>query len=294
MILVGPWRVLALLLAAQVLPAQDAPPPSAAVQLSPPLAQWKEEIEAVRGSKVVLARVFTDRARNEILLPEDAGERPILRQYFLNPAFLAEFVHMHAANLNHIGDGGLIHFILLNMARAEEWAGHEDAVLAHELGHVWLFVNDYPAPAFEGRDDSCVAIQAGDAVQHVLIREEIRRRGIDFLPFWRRNLHTQLETLLAHPPDAFTGLPLCRQVSLLTQWVDVRLGLSPETWEDYDRFSEAMARCFPRLAPAVDELAGLIGRADLRDPETYARVQRQVLVRMYQFAAALRDAPISH
>jgi hypothetical protein len=38
----------------------------------------------------------------------------------------------------------------------------------------------------------------------------------------------------------------------------------------------------------------LIGRADLRDPETYARVQRQVLVRMYQFAAALRDAPISH
>lgn len=280
-----PCRAFGLLLAALVLSAQETPP-SAAVALSPALAEWKEQIEAVRHSKVVLARVYTDRARNEILLPADAGERPILRQYFLNPAFVAEFVHMHAATVNHIGPGGPIHFIVLNMARAEEWAGHEDAVLAHELGHVWLFVNNYPAPAFEGRQDSCIAIQAGDAVQHVLIREEMRRRGIDFLPFWKRNLATQLETLLAHEASDFAGLPLCRQVSLLTQWVDVRLGLPPEAWDDYERFSQAMARCFPWLAPAAEEVVRRISEADLHDLDSYARVQRQVLEVMYRLAAA--------
>lgn len=282
-----PRRAFGLLLAALLLRAQE-PAPSAAVRLSPDLAKWKEEIEAVRQSKVVLARVFTDRARNELILPADAAERPILRQYFLNPAFVAEFVHMHAATLNHIGAGGLIHFIVLNMARAEEWAGYEDAVLAHELGHVWLFVNNYPAPAFEGRENSCIAIQAGDAVQHVLIREEIRRRGIEFLPFWKRNLATQLETLLAHSPADFAGLPLCRQVSLLTQWVDVRLGLSPQTWADYDRFSEAMTRSFPMLAPAVGEVVELLSGADLHDRDAYARVQREVLARMYRLAGEVR------
>lgn len=288
-----PRRALGLLWAALWLSAQD-PAPSATVLLSPPLAQWKEEIEAAGPGKVVLARVFTDGARNQILLPEDAGERPLLRQYFLNPAFVAEFVHMHAATVNHLGPGGPVHFILLNMARSAEWDGHEDAVLAHELGHVWLFVNNYPAPAFEGREDSCVAIQAGDAVQHVLIREEIRRRGIDLLPFWTRNLKTQLETLEAHEPGDFAGLPLCRQVSLLTQWVDVRLGLSPESWKDYERFSQAMTRCFPWLAAAAGELAELLARADLRDPELYARVQLQVLARMRRLAAALREETVIH
>lgn len=282
-----PHRAFGLLLAALLLRAQD-PAPSAAVSLSPALAKWKEEIVAVRHSKVVLARVFTDRARNELILPADAAERPILRQYFLNPAFVAEFVHMHAATLNHIGAGGPMHFIVLNMARAEEWAGYEDAVLAHELGHVWLFVHNYPAPAFEGRENSCIAIQAGDAVQHVLIREEMRRRGIEFLPFWKRNLATQLETLLAHRPADFAGLPLCRLASLLTQWVDVRLGLSPQTWADYDRFSEVMTRSFPVLAPAVAEVVELLSGADLHDRDAYARVQREVLARMYRLADEVR------
>jgi hypothetical protein len=282
-------RTVALLLAPLVLSGED-PGSSAVVSLSAPLAQWKREIEAVRHSKVVLARIFTDQAGNEIILPQDAEERPILRQYFLNPAFIAEFVHMQAATLNYKSGGGMIHFILLNMARAEEWDDQEEAVLAHEFGHVWLFANNYPAPAFEGKADSCVAILAGDAVQHVLIREEMRRRGIDYLTYWTRNLETQLESLDGRSPDAFAQLPLCREMTLLTQWLDVRLGLSAGSWGNYGRFLEAMARSFPRLRPHVEEVERLLRGANLGDIDIYTQVLRQVLVKMYAVAESLRPS----
>lgn len=261
--------------------------PSAAVRLSDRLAGWKAEIEAVRASKVVLARIYIDRDRNEIILPADAEERPLLRHYFFNPAFIAEFTHMHAANLTHIEEGRLVHFVLLNMARVEEWGAEEEAVIAHEFGHIWLFVNDYPAPAFEGRSDSCVAIQAGDAVQHVLIRDQMRRRGIDFNPYWVRNLRVQLEALENVGPEAFRSLPVCRQMAMLTQWVDVRLGLSAERWEDYDRYEAAMERSFPHLKEPAAEIARMLEGAGLSEPEAYTAALRAVLLKMSALAATL-------
>lgn len=281
--LAGPW----LLAAVSFSFLQAGTEPSAAVRLSERLAEWKAEIEAVRASRVVLARIYTDRERNEIILPADADERPLLRQYFLNPAFLAEFVHMHAANLTHIEQDRLVHFVLLNMARAEEWGAEEEAVIAHEFGHIWLFVNNYPAPAFEGRSDSCVAIQAGDAVQHVLIRDQMRRRGIDFNPYWVRNLRVQLEALENAGPEAFRSLPVCRQVAMLTQWVDVRLGLSAESWEEFDRYEAAMERSFPHLKEPAAEIAGMLEGAELSEPEAYTAALRAVLLKMSVLAAAL-------
>jgi hypothetical protein len=275
------------LLAGMPLLAQPEPAPSAKVQLSDRLSRWKQEIEAVRGSKVVLARIYTEASRNEIILPADVEERPLLRQYFLNPAFIAEFTHMHAANLTHKQDGRLVHFVLLNMARAAEWGGREEAVIAHEFGHIWLFVNNYPAPAFEGRIDSCVAIQAGDAVQHVLIRHEMRRRGIDFHPYWIRNLQAQLEALERAGPQAFRSLAVCRQMALLTQWVDARLGLSAESWEEFDRYQEAMARSFSHLEEPAEQIAGMLRNVDLSDVEAYTAALRAVLLKMWALATDL-------
>ncbi len=279
------WLAATWLLAAVSSFPQAATEPSAAVRLSDRLAAWKAEIEAVRASKVVLARIYTDRERNEIVLPADADERPLLRQYFLNPAFLAEFIHMHAANLTHIGEGRLVHFVLLNMARAEEWGAEEEAVIAHEFGHIWLFVNNYPAPAFEGKADSCVAIQAGDAVQHVLIRDEMRRRGIDFIPYWVRNLRAQLEALEAGGPEPFRSIPVCRQMAMLTQWIDARLGLSAESWEDYERYELAMARSFPHLREPAGEIAGMLRGIELSDLQRYTAALRAVLLKMSALAA---------
>lgn len=267
--------------------AQTVAQPSAAVRLSDRLAAWKAEIEAARASKVVLARIYTDTERNEIILPADAEERPLLRQYFLNPAFLTEFTHMHAANLTHIGGDRVVHFVLLNMARAEEWGAEEEAVVAHEFGHIWLFVNDYPAPAFEGRADSCVAIQAGDAVQHVLIRDQMRRRGVDFYPYWLRNLRVQAEALEAAAPEALGSLAVCRQLAMVTQWVDARLGLSAESWDDYGRYEAAMERSFPRLKEPVAEITEMLRGVELSDPEQYTAALRAVLVRMSALAAEL-------
>jgi len=276
------WAVWFLLGAAS--PAQWATERSGAVQLTERLSRWKQEIEAVRAGKVVLARIYTDKERNEILLPDDVDERPLLREYFLNPAFVAEFVHMHAANLTLKRGARWIHFVLLNMARAGEWGDEEEAVIAHEFGHIWLFVNNYPAPAFQGGANSCVAIQAGDAVQHVLIREEMRRRGIDFRPYWINNLRTQLEALEAAGSEAFGSLPLCRRMALLTQWVDVLLGLSAASWPDYDRYQAAMARAFPDLKEEAAAIAGALEGVELADLEAYTGALKTVLERMWSLA----------
>jgi len=260
---------------------------SGAVPLNARLSQWKQQIEAVRSSKVVLARIYTDEERNEILLPDDVEERPLLRQYFLNPAFVAEFVHMHAATLTHQQGARWIHFVLLNMARSREWGEQEEAVIAHEFGHIWLFVNNYPAPAFQGGADSCVAVQAGDAVQHALIRDELRRRDIDFHPYWIGNLRTQLEALETAGPQAFSSLPVCRRLAVLTQWVDVLLGLSAESWPDYDRYQAAMAEAFPDLKEAATAIAGMLEGVDLAEVEAYTAALKAVLLRMWSLAQSL-------
>lgn len=260
---------------------------SAAVVLSGPLAEWKQEIEETGKGKVILARVYTDRQRNLIFLPKDAEQRPILRRYFLNENFVGEFVATEAMNINYEGVEGKFHFILLNMARAADWGNHEDAVLAHELGHVWLYALHYPVPVYEGEPDSCVVILAGDAVQHILIRKEVRQRKIPFQDSWISKLETALDAMEDSEPQSSKAIPVCRLVTQLVLWLDVRLGLSPEAWDKYDLFLEAMERSYAELRPQVDWLCELLLAADVSDPDVHLQVLQEVLVRMYAFADSL-------
>ena len=287
---VKPWPALSLFVL--LLPGAFAAEsePSAAVDLSEPLAQWKKEIEAIGWGKVIPVRVCTDRERNQVVLPRDAGQRPILRRYFQNENFLREFIATHAMNINYKGIEGRFHFILLNMARAADWGDYEDAVLAHEFGHVWLYAQNYPFPAYEGRADSCAGILAGDAVQHILIREEIRRRQIPYLPYWIGNLERALVVLEGDEGNTLEDVPVCRLLAELVQWLDVRMGLSPETWDKYDRFLAAMERRYAELKPRVDELYEVLHEANVHDQDVHLRVLREVLVRMYALADSLAAA----
>jgi len=261
--------------------AQKAP--SAKVVLSEALDAWKRQIEELGGGRVVVSRIHHDRERNLVVLPEDAGDRPVLRRFFLNPSFLSQFLATHAMSINYDGPEGKIHFIVLNMARAGEWGHAEEALLSHEFGHVWLNARGLALPGFEPGPRACVRIHAGDAVQHVLIFREIRRRGVDYNRYWLPNLETALGQLEQRPAGAPPD-PFCQRVSQLALWVDVRLGLPDGEWEHAERFLELMARHYPEHKQPTEELVGLLRAGDLNDRDTYDRALAETLAYMERVA----------
>ena len=258
--------------------------PSAAVVLGPKLVKWRDEIEATGNGKVILARVYTDKKRGLVHLPRDAGQRAILVRYFRNKNFLRQFLSNYATTINYRGKEGKFSFILLNMGRSSEWGVHENAVLAHEFGHVWLYVHNYASPVFEGNRDSCIGVFAGEAVQRVLVREEIERRGIPYREFWISQLDQVLKHLQQGDGPAFDQMPICTKMAQIVLWLDVRLGLSPKVWKNYDPFLKAMAHRYPLLKQFTGELYQRLRSADLHDPKHYQRTMENVLYLMYGFA----------
>ena len=256
---------------------------SSRVVLSPPMAKWKAEIEASGKTTVVLARVFTDVGRNELVLPGDAEFRPFLRTLLESEPFVAQFVQTHAINVN--ANTGLrpISVVLLNMARAADWEGQEDSVIAHEFGHIWLHTRGYQAP-HTAHGLSCEAVHAGDVVQHILIREQMRIRHIDFLPFWIRTLEVALHELNAKSEEHLQQTDPCQRISRLALWVDVVLSLSDENWSRRPLLLAAFQKSFPELEqPAMQIVTQIRGR-NLHDRLTYQRVLRDVLFEIHTAA----------
>jgi hypothetical protein len=177
----------------------------------------------------------------------------VLRRYFLEESFRAQFAASHALTINYTGPEGKLHFVLLNEALSDHWGASPDPVLADEFGHLWLQGLGYEVPPYEPGERSCVATNAADAVQHVLVRREVARRGIPYLDYWVRNLEMALRGMGAGagaaPPD-----PPCRKLAQMALWIDVRLGLSPERWPNYAKFQRAMKRNTPEIEAAVDYL----------------------------------------
>jgi hypothetical protein len=256
----------------------------ATVLLPPPLAKWRVEIEKRDGRRVIPVRIFTDPERNAMILPEDTEARPVLRRFFLNDDFREQLSRAHALTVNWDGIEGRFHFIVLNMALADQWKGAEDAVLAHEFGHVWLNVTGYPSLPYQPGPDSCLAIHAGDVVQHILIRQEMQDRSIPHLSYWLPNLERSLEELEKAPSGP---VPRCQKLAQLALWIDVRLGLTPETWEHLPRFLELMEKNYPELAPYAREICAYLSERDVGDREEYQRALEFSLRRFKEVFAAL-------
>ena len=255
---------------------------SSRVALSPRLAKWKVEIETSGKTTVVLARVFTDAGRNELVLPDDAEFRPFLRTLLENESFVSQFVQTHAINVNSNTGLRPISVVLLNMARAADWEGQEDAVIAHEFGHIWLHTRGYQAPnAVRGL--SCEAVHSGDMVQHILIRDQLRIRHIDFLPFWIRTLESALLQLAkASGDDARHPADPCQRASRLALLVDVMLGLSDKEWSYRPALLMEFRNNFPELEqPALRIVTMLRGR-NLQDHQTYQSLLSDVVFEVHR------------
>jgi hypothetical protein len=245
-----------------------------ATALPAPLAKWKADIEATGKTTIVLARVFTDTTRNELVLPEDTEFRPILSRLLASSSFVQQFVQTHAMNVNAKTGVRPVSVVFLNMARSGDWEGQEDAVVAHEFGHIWLHAQGYQAPQSVG-GLSCEAVHAGDIVQHVLIREQMRTRGIDYLPFWIRSLNTALDHL--NDTEQAAADP-CQRISRLALWVDVELGLTDKQWPRRQALLAAFRRHFHDLGPRADTIASALRRRNLHDRRTYQATMQWVLV----------------
>jgi hypothetical protein len=248
---------------------------SSRVALTPRLAKWKSDIEATGKTTVVIARVFTDTARNELQLPGDAEFRPALEKLLSHRSFVTLFVQTHAMNVNLSTGIRPISVVLLNMARSGDWEGEEEAVIAHEFGHIWLHVTGYPALNAMARL-SCETVHASDIVQHILIRDEMRARQIDFLPFWLRTL----EEAFARIDKQSIGLDRCEGVALLALWVDVSLGLSSKDWPRREEFLAALEKSSPDIKREALAIMRMLRNQDVHDRAVYQKVLRSVLARI--------------
>lgn len=255
---------------------------SSKVALTPPLAKWKADIEATGKTTVVLARVFTDAGRNELVLPGDAEFRPFLRTLLESESFVTQFVQTHAINVNSNTGLRPISVVLLNMARAADWDGQEDSVIAHEFGHIWLHARGYQAPHV-ARGLSCEAVHAGDIVQHILIREQMSIRRIDFLPFWIRTLESALDQMnKSTGGQAQQPADRCQRISRLALWIDVVLGLSDKEWSRRPALLTAFRKNFPELDQPADGIATMLRGRNLQDHQTYQRLLREVLLAVHR------------
>lgn len=259
-----------------------------ALALPPALEQWRAEIEAAGGVPVLAAEVEFDPDGRRMRLPEGIAGRELFAHYLRQEEFVRQFMLMRGVMVHHRGWGGEALLVMLNGARRAEWAAHAEALAGHELGHAWLRARRYPEPAPEPGDPPCLAIHAGDIVEHVLIRRELDRRGINHRGYAAQSYAAALAAMRQWEDGAGLRRPVrdaClapRQVAL---WVDARLGLGAGAWADLELYEAEARRVFPGLEEQVSAIEALLGAAGLDEPGEAKAALEAVAGRLRALAA---------
>lgn len=240
------------------------------------ISAWQQEIEQEGKAPVVIARVYRDRAQNTITLPPETPQRELVKSYLQKEEFVRNLMDAHALLISHRDNFGMTHLIVLNMDRAGEWAS-EDAIIAHELGHAWLKARGYPAPILQDGPTMCLGIHTGDVVQHILIRAEMERRGIDYRTGWLRDLDAALEGMEKDP--AMPTEP-CKRLRLAALWLDVRLGLSPQAWPNYSRFERLMTARAAWMKLFIDQIDAYLRGIDAADKTAHRQALDYIFARL--------------
>lgn len=235
---------------------------AAAVVLSAALLSWKADIES-RGIHVVVAVAEKDPDGGRFFVPADTPRRELLDAWLANEDFRGQFALMQATMIYQRVPGGDVAFLLLNGAWRSSWEGHEEALVAHELGHVWIKAEKYPTPVFVPGPHACLAIHTGDIVQHVLIRREMEKRGIGYRRQWLEGLERAIPLMETGPPPPEDDR--CARARLAAEWVDVRLGLEPGIWPAQPRYEAAARRYMPEVVSTVRRIEDYMRSRDVAD-----------------------------
>ena len=255
----------------------------ATVSLSPSLATWREAIEKTGKIAVVLLRLPANAQTVALALPADTPEREALANYTDQPGFVSQYRGAQAMTVNYLGPKGRVSFVLVNPQHAGTGAA-EEAVIAHEFGHIWLKALRYPAPAYAGGESACMSVHALDAVQHILIREEMDRRGIA----WKAPWHAALGAALAQmesEPGAAANVGRCQSLGQAAMWIDVALGAGD--WGRQGDFLAAMRRRFPEMVPAAEEITTYLRSAGVEDVGRHRAALTFVFGRMKRLALSV-------
>ncbi len=239
--------------------------------MNPALESWQSEIQTLSGGVLVMVPVETDPVENVLRIPPSFPGRPIVAQLLSNESFVVQLTRAHALNANVSGPQGVHHFILLNMARSADWKDLEDSLLAHEFGHVWLNAMGYRA--LDSSSDplrACLATHAGDMVQHILIREEGKRRGLDVSAFWLRIQ----ETALSRENQPLPELSRCERWQAAAEWLDAVEGAPG--WPLLPRYEMMMRRRFPQLIEPLAVIRSTLHGRDLWDRSLYEYALRML------------------
>ena len=247
-----------------------------AQDLPPKLEQWRQEIESAGKSRVLIARVNWDREANTMSLSPQTPEPELFANHLRDPEFTRQFQRMHALTASRRDGDRYLFLIFLNRGHIDQWGPFEDALLAHELFHAWFIAQGYPVPVMQPGKAGCISIATLDLVQHVVMRDELKRRGIDHAKYQRRKMEIALEGGQGLNP-AQRGDD-CQRVSAVSEWVDMRLELGPVG--EYEAMTE---RLFPGVAAVGGELTAWLSGRNLRDKVVHREALSFVFYRLRQF-----------
>lgn len=223
-------------------------------------------MEQASGGLVVIVPVETDPIQNALRIPPAFPGRPVMAKLLSEESFVVLLLRAHALNVNYRGAEGVFHFIVENQARSADWNEMEDSLLAHEFGHIWLNAIGYRSPQSDTTDApaACLAAHTGDIVQHILIRDEAQRRGVDVMRFW---LHVQEMALTLPESQTAPQLDRCQKWQAAAEWLDAVLG-APQ-WPLLDRYQTKMRAYYPVLIPFITQIREWIEPLNLWDRSIY-------------------------
>ncbi len=253
------------------------------VVLSPAMAEWQRSIEEVGKIAVVLLRLPANAQTTALTLPPETPRREVLAGYTDQIGFVSQYRGAQAMTVNYVGTDGRVSFVLINPLLAGTGTA-EEAVIAHEFGHIWLKAKRYPAPAYTGGEAACLSVHALDAVQHILIREEMERRGVNWKAPWFAALEAALRQMEGEP-GAATGVSRCQTLGQVAMWVDVALGAGD--WPRRGAFLAAMRRRFPAIVPAAEEITGHLREVEVAELGRHRAALEFVFGRLKRLAMSI-------
>ena len=242
------------------------------------VGDWAADIERLTKSKIVVMRLSPGE------LPVDEPHHSVARKYFSDPTLVQMFKSAQALSLNPNGAAGPFQYIFVNAELAPRDQESLNALLGHELGHLWIRAQGYPTPRYATGEAGCLSVATGDSLQHILMRGEMDRRGIA----WRSGFVNQLEPALMklrEPlPDEPAKTSRCQMLAQISLWLDVDLGLQEKDWKDREEFLRLMEERFPATAEQGRILAKELGTANLADKDVHRKHLQLVFARLKAFA----------
>jgi hypothetical protein len=230
------------------------------------LEEWKAEIEHRQGYPVVILRLPGD--------PVPVEDQEVLGSYFARADFARAFAEAQALTFRYEKGGAARSLILLNVARIQATQNSPAVLIAHELGHAWLASLGLKPPVYEPGPEACLAVHAGDIVQHRLIRAESDRREIAWRPAYIRDYTAALESLRKAAPEGPGDR--CRRAQRVSLMMDLRDGFAPYSFAGREEYLDLLGRQDPAgEALAIELMEALDGRVEL-EADSYAAALRLV------------------